>query len=305
MNLPAFASGPAGLALPYCGSAPAPAEVMTRWNLDPLLIALLFAVLAAYLAGVRGRRRSTGSLAAPPSACAQRCFVAGWAIATLALISPLCAWSVALFSARVAQHLLLMLVAAPLLMLGQASVMFDVIRRIGIRLHMGEHWNHRLRNAVDGKSAMPLIAAWLLFTLALWIWHAPGPYQRSFDSTIAYWAMHASLFGSACLLWSMLLAGGSRSKAATIAAALASGAQMGFLGALLTFAPRMLYPVHAASTAAWGLSPLEDQQLGGLLMWVPGGSMMMAAGLLALIIGLRNDDAVHESDAHRSTASRA
>lgn len=298
MNAQAFGPGPAGLTLPYCGSAPAPAELLARWNFDPLLIALLLAVLGAYLAGVWQRQRATArehGLPGAPAASARRCFIAGWLIASLALVSPLCAWSVALFSARVAQHLLLMLVAAPLLALGQPSVMFDAVRRIGVR------WRH----AKTGGAAWPLVAAWLLLTLALWTWHAPGPYQRSFDSNVAYWAMHASLFGSAFVLWRLLLARGPGSKTAAIAAALASGAQMGFLGALLTFAPRMLYPVHAESAAAWGLSALDDQQLGGLLMWVPGGLLMMAAGMAALVIGLRSGNEAQASEAHRANASRA
>ncbi|MGE0805623.1 MAG: cytochrome c oxidase assembly protein [Burkholderiaceae bacterium] len=267
---------PADVILPYCGSAPSPGELAMRWNFDPLLLALLSTTLVAYLAGawrLRHVHRSAARGADTPSTAQQGCFIAGWSIAALALVSPLCALSVALFSARVAQHLLLMLVAAPLVMLGRPAAMFAALGLM--------HGFPRGAN---------LAAAWLAFTLLLWGWHTPGPYQASFGSDAAYWAMHLSLFASACLLWGALFARGARSMPAAMWAGVASGMQMGLLGALLTFAPRALYPVHELSAIAWGLSALEDQQLGGLLMWVPGGLLMLVAAMIALGIALRDDE---------------
>jgi putative membrane protein len=180
-------------------------------------------------------------------------FCAGWLVALIALISPLCALSVALFSARIGQHMALTLVAAPLMARGLAFV--------------------------GPRSPM---AAATAFLALLWFWHAPLPYAATFASSVIYWAMHLSLIGSAVWLWAQLLEGPP--SPARLAAAVVSMVQMGLLGALLTLAPRALYGPHQLTTAAWGLTPLQDQQFGGALMWSPGGLVFLA---VALAIGQR------------------
>ena len=102
----------------------------------------------------------------------------------------------------------------------------------------------------------------------LWLWHTPGPYAWGLASVPAYWLMQASLLGSAWLLAARDPHAGAQSGPALVALAATIG-QMGLLGALVVFAPQPLYLAHFASTAAWGLAPLADQQFAGLLMWVP------------------------------------
>jgi putative membrane protein len=172
-----------------------------------------------------------------------------WSIAVLALASPLCRLGVALFSARALQHLVLVALVAPLL----ASA-----------------WP-RLR-------ARPAGAA-LAFAAALWLWQSPALYAATFASSAAYWGMHASSLVSATWLWAALL---HERPAARALLALATSLQMGLLGALLALAPAPLYAQHLATTAPFGLSALEDQQLGGLLLWIPGCGVFVAVGLVAL-----------------------
>jgi putative membrane protein len=227
---------------PYCGAPPLPGAV--PWNFDPWLMAgLAVALLLAWGPAGRGGDR--------------RLLLAGWAALAAALLSPLCNLSVALFSARVAQHLVLLVAAAPLLALG-----LPLPRRA----------------AAPGGLALAAAA----FALALWAWHLPGPYGATFRSDAVYWAMQLSLLGSAIWLWRGLLLGAAARPEAALLAGLATAAQSGALGAVLTFAPRPLFAEHATTTLAWGFSPLEDQQLGGLLMWVPGGLAFAAVSLLAL-----------------------
>ncbi|HEY8004654.1 MAG TPA: cytochrome c oxidase assembly protein, partial [Phenylobacterium sp.] len=221
--------GPFGQVTPYCGEPPSPATLLLRWNLDPLLMGVMLAALGLYLARAREHRRSE-----------VQAFVAGWALTSVALMSPLCALSVSLFSARIGQHMLLTLAAAPLVAMGRP------FGRLG-----------------EGRALPAAIA----FAILLWVWHAPGPYAATFLSPAVYWEMHASLFGSAVWLWSGLL--GPQPRAGAIGAAAFSMIQMGLLGALITLAPRPLYAPHLLTTTAWGLSQLEDQQLGGALMWAP------------------------------------
>lgn len=228
----------------YCGPASLPQDWWQRWNFDPLLIALL--VLLALSVG-RGR-----------SANAR----AGWAaimMMALVFVSPLCALSSALFSARVLHHVLLIAAVAPLL--AQA---FPLPR----------------------LPSLPLALLVAINAVVLWLWHAPGPYAWGLASVPAYWLMQATLLAAAWLLWRAVLAPTAPTGAALFALATTIG-QMGLLGALLVFAPRPLYWPHFEATTAWGLSPLADQQLAGLLMWVPAMLPYLAVGLRLAWTGLR------------------
>jgi putative membrane protein len=253
--------------LPYCGAPAIPVTLWSSWNLDPWLITgFALAALAYWRGGVPGRGAVTSR--------EQACFYAGWAIALLTLISPLCALSVALFSARVAQHMLLVLVAAPLVVIGRGQVMLQLPR-----------WAHPHRAAKRVVGSGRLACA--VFAMALWFWHAPGPYSQTFDSTLAYWAMHASLFAAAVMVWRAMLPRHARSLGAALMIALVTAVQMGLLGALLTFARRPLYAEHWNTAMAWGLSALEDQQLGGLIMWVPGCTVFIGVAVAAVAKGWR------------------
>lgn len=246
---------------PYCGAPPDPATLVLRWNLDPYLILVLIGLLVTYAA--RTYRRSRGDAA--PSMYRQAAFYTGWGLGTLAVISPLCPLSVSLFSARIAQHMWLTSVVAPLIALGLPPIQ---------------------RRSVG---CSPLIAA-LAFGVFLWFWHAPGPYSATFESDVTYWAMHATLFGSAVWFWGALLRDPGRNLGAVMASAVATTVQMGLLGASITFAGRPLYAPHAQTTAAWGLTQLQDQQLGGVIMWIPAGLIIVGAVVGGLACALRRAD---------------
>ncbi|MGG5811268.1 cytochrome c oxidase assembly protein [Falsiroseomonas sp. CW058] len=233
---------------PYCGVPPLPGDV--AWNLDPWLGgALLAGLLLGWRAAGRGGDR--------------RSLLLGWGVLAGLLLSPLCNLSVALFSARVAQHVVILAIAAPLL-----AVALPLRRGFGV-----------------GRLA---IAAGI-FAATLWAWHLPAPYALTFRSELAYWSMQASLVAAATWLWRGLLLGAAARPEAVLMAGIATAAQMGALGALLTFAPRPLFAPHALSSLPWGLTALEDQQLGGLLMWVPGGLAFALVALPALARALRGE----------------
>lgn len=229
--------------LPYCGPPPSPAELASHWNFDPVLLVCWGLAVGSYeLAARRGR----------VSHAERRAFRAGAALALAAWVSPLCALGVSLFGARVVQHMALALLAAPLLARGWPA------------------------GASGGLRAG--LAACAAFAAATWLWHAPAPYDATFRSDAVYWAMHLTLLGSAVALWRVLLRPEPAARLPALAYAALSSVQMGLLGALLTFAPTPLFESHLSTTAAWGLSPLEDQQLGGLLLWIPGcGAFLLLA----------------------------
>jgi len=214
----------------YCGPVPEPVDLWARWNFDPPLLIML-----ALLALVVGRTRA-GVLAV--------------GVLAVVFISPLCALSAALFSARVVHHVLLVAVAAPLL----AMV-----------------WPQR-----EPRTIVP---AFLAFSAVLWGWHLPAAYDLALGNMGVYWLMQVSLLGSAVAFWRAVL-GPAQAPGRTLPFILAGFMQMAFLGALLTFAPEALYAIHQEAPLAWGFSPLADQQLGGLIMWVPAGLPFLVFGAL-------------------------
>ncbi len=218
--------------MPYCGAPPLPDSLWLRWNLDPVLILALLVLSGLHWRFCAPSRRSLA--------------MTGWAVTALALISPLCALSVSLFAARVGQHMIMILIGAPMIAAA-------------------------LPQARDSRWLWPATAA---FTAFLWTWHMPSPYDATLHSDAIYWAMHTTLFFSAVALWRELLPLGERPMA-LVAAGTAASMQMAFLGAVLTLAGHPLFVWHFATTAAWGFTPLADQQLGGTLMWVPGGALFL------------------------------
>ncbi len=273
--------------VPYCGMPPVPGELRYAWNLDPVLIAGLLIVAIAFHAGTR-------RLARPAPAAQRAAFYAGWTIVAVMFISPICSLAVALFSARVGQHMILMLVAAPLVMLGRPQDAFAALlgRAAGVadgtgrRKVPGSKWPW----SVGGASV-----AGLMFAAFTWFWHAPAPYDATLTSDLIYWIMHLSLFGSSLLLWHVLLIAGVAGRLQGVVNCLVASMQMGLLGAIITFAPRTLYESHLATTVPWGLTALQDQQLGGLIMWVPGGAVFLAAALALAASALSGTDA-HPGD---------
>ncbi|WP_455555882.1 cytochrome c oxidase assembly protein [Comamonas sp.] len=225
-------SAMAGIEPTYCGLPPAPADLPAAWNGDWRLL-LALTVLAA---AVRYTQR-------------RGLFAAGWLVLVVAFVSPLCALTVALFSARALHHLLLLSVAAPLL--GAAFV------QLGQRVASG--------------------VALMVVVVVLALWHVPAVYTQVWGSELWYWAMQLALLLPAAAFWSRILAvlrAGAEVSSDRILTALshigALAAVMGLIGAVLTFAPEVLYAEHGLAGLAYGLQPLEDQQLAGLLMWVPG-----------------------------------
>lgn len=217
-------------ALPYCGLAPDPAQLVARWNFDPLLLA----VLAGVVIFLRARGARYDLLA---GCCATL---------VLLFVSPFCALTSALFSARVVHHLLLTTLAAPLI-------------------------------AAALPQARSNLAGWAIgHALIFWAWHAPVAYASALTNDTLYWLMQMSLLFSAIGFWRAVR---TAPAPAGVAALLAMMMQMGLLGALLTFAGRPIYAWHLVTTQPWGLTPLEDQQLSGLIMWVPGAGIYLFAAL--------------------------
>jgi len=241
------------ISMSYCGPPPLPEDLWGRWNFDPTLLGLLALGAGAfwYFGAARSARQNWA--------------FGGVMLALLVIfISPLCALTVALFSARVVHHVLLVAVAAPLLAVALLRV------------------NHR------GALGKLLAPALLLHTVTFWLWHAPDAYTAALSSTPIYWLMQVTLLATATLLWGAIIAAPT---GRAIVALLFSTIQMGFLGALLVFSGQPLYLPHLTTTLAFGLDPLADQQLAGLIMWVPASLPYLGVALYRLVLWLPRSEA--------------
>jgi cytochrome c oxidase assembly factor CtaG len=250
------------------------------WNRDPALVLGLLYGAGFYAAGIL----RLWSRAGPGAGVTYRqvsAFAGALLVLSVALVSPLDTLAAVLFSAHMIQHLLLVLVAAPLLVGSLAGFVGlwalppgarRSIGRLGKRLHPA--WRHLSRPPV----------AWSIQVGTLWAWHIPALYSAAVVNPLLHSLEHVSLLLAAMLFWRVLLHPWDRATLAGGAAVLylfTASVQASMLGALLTFASRPLYPAYAAQLSGV-LPPLQDQQLAGLLMWVPGGMLFTVLAAVSL-----------------------
>jgi cytochrome c oxidase assembly factor CtaG len=159
-----------------------------------------------------------------------------------------------------------------------------------------------------------LVGAWRMLTvpsvacafhaLALWSWHLPRLYSLALEHEAMHFLEHASFLGTAALLWWSIVHPRRSRRAAYgigIGTLFVTMLQSGVLGALITLSHRVLYPLQTATAAAHGLTPLEDQQLAGLIMWVPGGLLYLVA-MAVLFVGFMREMSLSTRDAIPSAA---
>ncbi len=254
------------------------------WSFDPWVWIPLTAVAMLYLRGMLVLRHKGVTIAATrlPAPAA---FAGGCAALFVALIWPLDVLGEASFAAHMAQHMLLIAVAAPLLALARpAPVLLAALPGRLRRLNGALGPLHSLLRALSRPRV-----AFAVHGVLVWLWHAPLLFELALHWRWVHVLEHAAFLGSALLFWSaMQHAARSGGIGCGTAVLLTLGTLMhtGVLGALLTFSPRLLYPMHEGRPAL-GLSAIEDQQLAGLLMWIPGSIVYLAAGLCFVTAWLR------------------
>jgi len=251
-----------------------------RWSFEPWVLALLMVSAALYAIGAARLWRHAG-LFRGIGARQAAAFAGGWLVLVVALVSPIDAAGAYLFSAHMVQHELLMVVAAPLMVLGRPLAAwawaFPKAQRHAIGRWVRVGWW-----AAFWALITDALAAWILHALALWLWHVPRFFEAALRNEGWHALQHASFLGTALLFWWAVLGHDARSRRT-------SGLAMVFLfttmmhtsalGALLTLAPTPWYESYVATTAMLGIDAVQDQQLGGLVMWIPGGFAYVAAGL--------------------------
>lgn len=250
------------------------------WTLDPTIVIPLLLVLVLFVLGWR-QLRSRSRHGAEALVRRARLFGSGLLVLAGALISPLHEAGERSFAAHMFEHELIMLVAAPLLVLAEPmAVMLWAFPPQG-RATLGGASKLRGIEAAWRVLTAP-VAATLIQAAALWLWHAPALFDRALASEGWHVAQHLSFLVSALLFWTAML---GRRTAPPVAALclVVTSIVSGALGALMALATSPWYAGYERlGLAPFGLTPAEDQQLAGLLMWVPGGLVHAGAALLIM-----------------------
>ncbi len=251
---------------------------MLDWSFEPWEVACVATGVLAYMAGLLRMYRRGG----PAGAVTRARIAAFWGgilTIVLALMSPIDAIGQQLFSIHMVQHLLLMMVAAPLFAWGQPALVFLWALPLKGRKGIGRAWSGLgLRSGVRGL--MHPLVVWLLFSGLFVFWHCPRPYTWALHNDAVHAVEHLCFFVTALMFWTLVFErdghrrfgyGGSLVFVATTAV-LSS-----LPGALMVLAPGPLYPAHSEGVAEWHMTLLQDQQLAGIIMWVPAASVYLAA----------------------------
>lgn len=275
-------------ALAHGGVAISPERWWAAWNGDPVVLLNLALVSWLY---VQGWRRLFAKAGRSRPALRRRAvaFALGIAAVVAALVSPLDALSDQLSAAHMVQHMLLMQIAAPLLVLAAPGRVlpwsFD-----RSALETFSCW--RLRLAIGASRAglgRPLLV-WMLFAVTLWLWHWPGLYQAALRRPVIHDLQHLAFFATACLFWRVLFVPGlgrGLSLGMGVMYLFTTSLHATMLGVLMTLAPQPWYGDYLATAPRWNLTALEDQQLAGLIMWMPGCAAYALAAIALVVLWLQ------------------
>lgn len=254
------------------------------WSLSPWLLVPGGLALALYVAGLLRLWRRAG-LGRGIDGWRIAAFGAGVAVLFLALVWPLDALGAWSLAAHMGQHMLLLALAPPLLLLGRPLAIWAQA--------LPGRWPGRLHRAgapAVRRLHLRLALATGTHCAVMLAWHLPAATAAALDHEGLHWAMHGSFLLAGLWYWSVLLQG-IRERQAGVGPGLVSIVAvmmaMGLLGALLVFAPRPLYPVYVERAPLLGLDALADQQLAGLVMWIPSALPYLAGGLWLAVLGLR------------------
>jgi putative membrane protein len=256
------------------------------WTFDPWIVAPLFVSGLIYLGGswMLMRRTTLGRKARRWHSVA---YFAGWLSLALALVSPLHWLGEHLFTFHMIEHEILMAISAPLLVMARPIGTFLWSLPRGMRMSAGRFLRRPAVNAIWQWLSLGRNAT-LLHGLAIWAWHAPLLFDAAVVNVTVHRLQHLSFLLTALLFWWSVF----RTSNSGVAAwhLFITMLHTSILGALMSLAPRVLYVAQTAAASDWGLTPLEDQQLAGLIMWVPAGTVYAGAALAFAALWIRHSN---------------
>lgn len=275
----------------HAGAPFAPHDLASGWSWEPAIYLPLAVAAALYVRGAvvewsrapqaRDRILRNASL-----------FSAGWLLVVIALVSPLHRLGGVLFSAHMVQHELLMTIAAPLLVLSRPITPFLWAMPIGMRRAVGGVFTRGPIATLWAVISQPVVAT-VLHGAAIWGWHSPQLYDATLTNEWAHAAQHASFLGTGLLFWWAMIYGRAKRPSYGVSVMLVffTAVHTTILGALLSVSESSWYTAYTpAMTTPWGFTPLEDQQLGGLIMWVPATIAYLVAALALFLAWLKQSE---------------
>jgi putative membrane protein len=284
-----FATGTTGLMTAVVAHAQSagPTARSTDWTWPAYIIVPLIALGLAYVIGLTRMRAHR----APLNKLQIAAFASGWISLLLALDSPIHEISEQLFWVHMTQHEILMLISAPLLVLSQPLAVFLWAIPAKQRGAVASLAKTNLLRRIWVVISAP-VAAWLLHALALWLWHAPVLFVAALETDFAHAIQHLSFLGSALVFWWALVhnQAGRLGYGGAVLYVFTTIVHTSVLGAWLTFSPHIWYAPYAQTAPVWGLTAIEDQQLGGLIMWIPAGTLLTIAALVLFAKWLRHSE---------------
>jgi putative membrane protein len=253
-----------------------PHDLWTAWNAEPSLLIPIVVTVILYGLGVHRVWQRAG-VGRGITRRSWICFSGGILALLIALVSPLDALANVLFSAHMTQHLILMLLAAPLLVMSDfpLALLWGVPRPSAHSVGYHAHQSQALSRV--WKVVSSPVAAWLLFAISMWFWHAPTLYEAALRDEGLHDVEHLAFLMTGMLFWWVLFRHTTQKHihyGMAIPYLFTTVLHSGILGALMTFTSQPWYPYYADRVAPWGLTPLQDQQLAGLIMWLPGGTVL-------------------------------
>lgn len=260
---------------------------MWTWSWNPWPSLTLAASAVMYASGAwRLTRRPAGIRALQRHQVVA--FAGGWLVAALALISPIDTVSELLLSVHMSQHMLLILIAAPLLVLGRPGFTMLWALPASWRIRVG-HVSHGAFIRPVWRAVTHPLVAFVAHAIAIWTWHVPLLYDAAVAHDGIHFVEHITFVFTAGLFWWALIEGryGRAGYGVSVFYVFATAAHSGLLGALMAVAPRTWYPPYDRTAVALGFEPLKDQQFAGVLMWVLAGVLLalFALALFAAWIG--------------------
>jgi putative membrane protein len=255
-------------------------QLAWTWNTDPVVLVPVLALDLLYAAGIVRLWSRAGPGRGVPVWRALA-YAVGLAALFAALVSPLDAAAEASFALHMGQHMVLVVVAAPLMVLGNFGVVALTALPGRFRLPLGRTFaSAPLRRLRAWLFSVPLATA--VHGVVVWLWHAPRLYDAALADPLIHYLEHLTMFGTAVMFWWSVLGArrlGMLGYGAGAGALFLTMLHTGLLGILITLAPAPLYASYAGSTPWAALGPLEDQQLAGIVMLIPGGLVYLAGGL--------------------------
>jgi cytochrome c oxidase assembly factor CtaG len=255
-----------------------------QWTFDPWVWVPLGIAALVYTAGFDVLWRRSGCI--KRGRLRQAAFyAAGWLTLTAALLSPLHWLGERLFTAHMIEHEIVMTVSAPLLVLARPSGVFLWGLPRGIRGFFILGARASILRAWWRAITRPMIAT-ILHGVAIWLWHVPILFDMAVVNVTIHRLQHLSFFATAVLFWWSLL--WRANPIVATSELFITMIHTGILGALMTLAPRVLYLEQTSRAQNWGFTPLEDQQLAGLVMWIPVGTVYAGAAITFIAFWIRN-----------------